>query len=63
MIIEATDLAGNDIDETEPNYVIDTNPPIITLGGINPETVEYLAAYSDADAVYTDVEDGTGSVL
>lgn len=57
--IDALDLAGNNIDEIEPNYIIDTNPPVITLNGVNPETAEYLSSYIDADAIFTDVEDGT----
>lgn len=63
LTIDATDLAGNNDTETEANYVIDTNPPVITLNGLDPETVEYLGAYTDADAIFTDVEDGTGTVL
>jgi len=63
LTIDAIDLAGNSVDEAEINYIIDTNPPVLSLNGVNPETVEYLASYTDADAIFTDVEDGTGTIL
>ena len=63
LTIDALDLAGNDDTETEPNYIVDTNPPVITLNGVDPETAEYLSSYSDADAVFSDIEDGIGAVL
>ena len=46
-MISADDVAGNNDTETESNYIIDTTPPVISLVVPSPETVEYLAAYSD----------------
>ena len=63
LVISATDNAGNNDLENEDSYIIDTLPPVLTLVWNDPETVEYLASYSDAWADFTDNIDGTGSVV
>lgn len=47
LTVSADDLAGNTDTDTEPNYIIDTIPPIISLVVPSPETVEYLSIYID----------------
>lgn len=59
LTITADDLAGNNDTETEPNYIIDTGIPVISLITPSPETVEYLSSYTDGGAIFTDNEDGT----
>jgi len=63
LTISADDLAGNNDMETEPNYIIDTTPPVITLIVPSPEIVEYLSSYTDGAAMFTDNVDGTGSLV
>jgi len=63
LTITADDLAGNNDTETEPNYIIDTGIPVISLITPSPETVEYLSSYTDGGAIFTDNENGTWSLL
>ncbi len=61
--ISADDLAGNNDTETEPNYIVDTTPPVISLIAPSPEIVEYLSSYTDGLAEFSDNVDGTGSIV
>ncbi|TLY06534.1 MAG: DUF5011 domain-containing protein, partial [Thaumarchaeota archaeon] len=62
--ISSTDLAGN-VEHTaeftwavNPPLVVDTTPPVITLVGSNPVTVQFGSTYTDAGATATDNIDG-----
>src|SRR5439155_12770402 len=62
--IGSTDLAGN-VEHTaeftwavNPPLVVDTTPPVITLVGSNPVTVQFGSTYTDAGATATDNIDG-----
>ncbi len=60
------DSAGNDAAEvTRTVNVVDTTPPVITLNGASPVTLEIHTAYTDAGATAWDNVDGniTGSIL
>jgi hypothetical protein len=61
--IDADDVAGNSANESEDNYIVDTVAPILSLVTASPETIEYLAAYIDGGAIYTDNVDGTGALV
>jgi len=63
LTISADDVAGNTDTETETDYIIDTIPPVISLLTPSPETVEYLSAYTDGWAIFTDNIDGTWSLV
>src|SRR2546425_391059 len=62
--ISSTDLAGN-VEHTaeftwavNPPLVVDPTPPVITLVGSNPVTVQQGSTYTDAGATATDNIDG-----
>ena len=55
----ACDEGGNDVSEVcEIDFVVDQDPPVITLLGDNPQTVEAGSAYAEAGATALDVIDG-----
>ncbi len=59
----ATDEAGNAATNTRTVYVVDTQPPVITLNGPNPMTVECHGAFEDPRATALDACAGPVSVL
>tara|TARA_Y100001954_G_scaffold229812_1_gene276429 strand:- start:15 stop:1121 length:1107 start_codon:yes stop_codon:yes gene_type:complete len=52
----ATDAAGNTSTATRTVNVVDTTPPVITITGDNPATVELGGTYIDAGATATDLD-------
>ena len=63
----ATDKSGNKATATRTVNVVnptptDTTPPVITVLGSNPATVNLGATYTDAGATATDAVDGTVAV-
>jgi hypothetical protein len=54
IVYAATDAAGNDTDSRVRVTVVDTTPPVITLTGANPATVECHATFNDPGATATD---------
>ena len=63
---DVIDSSGNvAIQVTRTVNVVDTTPPVITLIGSNPETVEVNTSYVDAGATATDNNDGnlTSSIV
>ena len=58
----ASDASGNTATATRTVNVVDTTPPVITVLGENPATVEYGSNYVDAGATATDLRDGTVTV-
>lgn len=59
---KATDSSGNTATVTRTVNVIDTTPPVITLSGSNPMTVQCGAGYTEPGATATDACDGTLTV-
>jgi hypothetical protein len=62
---QATDLHGNTGSSTFDINVQDTTPPVITMNGISPVTIEAKSTYIDAGASALDIFDGdvTGSIV
>jgi len=58
LIYSVTDAAGNLASKTRTVNVIDTVPPVLTLVGANPLTVECHTGFSDPGAAATDDCDG-----
>jgi hypothetical protein len=61
-----SDNAGNAAATVTRNVnVVDTTPPVITLLGVTPVTVEVGGIYSDAGATAADIGDGdlTGAIV
>ena len=58
----ASDASGNTATATRTVNVVDTTPPVITVLGENPATVEYGSNYVDAGATATDLRDGAVTV-
>ena len=61
-----SDAAGNAAAQlTRTVNVVDTTPPVITLAGANPQTLEVLSAYTELSATASDTLDGdvTGSIV
>jgi len=63
LVISASDIAGNNLTETEADYIIDTIAPVLSLVTPSPETIEYLSSYTDGWAIFTDNIDGTGALI
>ncbi|PIV30512.1 MAG: hypothetical protein COS35_06300, partial [Zetaproteobacteria bacterium CG02_land_8_20_14_3_00_50_9] len=60
----ATDVAGNPAAQVVRTVVVgDTTPPVITLNGVSPATVEAGSIYVDAYATVTDNIDPTNTAL
>jgi hypothetical protein len=59
----ATDPAGNKATLTRTVNVKDMTPPVITITGSNPATVEAGTTYSDAGATATDNVDSSVTVI
>lgn len=61
----ATDLSSNTATVTRNVNVINGNPPVVTINGSSPVTINEDTIYSDAGATATDVEDGdlTSSIV
>jgi hypothetical protein len=59
----ASDASGNTATATRTVNVVDTTPPVISVLGDNPATVEYGSTYTDAGATATDVRDGSVTVV
>ena len=55
----ATDSSGNSSTVTSTVTIQDTTPPIITLNGANPQSIELGQPYTELGAVCTDNIDGT----
>jgi len=65
-IIELIVDDGNDANDTDEVIItiVDTAPPVITLNGANPLTIEcHSGAYTDPGATVTDVADPTPSLV
>ena len=61
VIITCTaDLAGTAF--TYGTTVLDITPPVVTLSGSTPITIAQGSTYSDAGAIWTDSEDGSGTI-
>ncbi len=63
---DVSDQAGNPATQvTRTVHVVDTTPPVITLVGTSPVTVEVGSPYTDAGATAADTVDGdlTGSLV
>jgi len=58
LTYSATDAAGNTGTATRIVNVVDTTPPVITVTGDNPVTVEKGSTYTDAGATASDNVDG-----
>jgi len=63
--VTATDYAMNTDSKTVTYNVVDTTPPVITLLGVTPVTIEVGSVYVDAGATALDNYDGviTGSIV
>lgn len=51
---DATDTAGNVVNDSFTVTVVDTTKPVITLNGSDPVTVQVLGTYSESGASVTD---------
>ena len=63
---DVMDAAGNAATQvTRTVNVTDTTPPVITLAGVNPQTVEATTAYTELGATASDTLDGdiSGSIV
>ena len=58
----ATDAAGNTATATQTVTVNDTTPPVITITGANPMTVECHTTFTDPGATANDACDGSVAV-
>ena len=58
VIYDVTDSSDNPATAIRTVNVVDTTPPVITILGDNPATVEVGAPYNDAGATAFDVGDG-----
>jgi hypothetical protein len=59
LTYKATDAAGNSASTTRTVNVVDTTPPIVTVTGPNPMTVECHTPFVDPGATANDACDGT----
>ncbi len=50
----ATDPSGNSASNTRTVYVVDTTPPVITLNGTDPMTIECYSTFTDPGATASD---------
>jgi hypothetical protein len=57
-----TDASGNSASKTRTVNVVDTTPPVITLNGSNPMTLECPGTYTEPGAVVTDACDPAPSL-
>jgi hypothetical protein len=60
---KATDSSGNTATSTRTVNVTDTTPPVITLNGSNPMTIQCGSGYVEPGATATDGCDGTVTVV
>jgi uncharacterized repeat protein (TIGR01451 family) len=58
LIYSVTDAAGNTSHENRTVNVVDTEPPVLTLVGVNPLVIECHHAFSDPGATALDECDG-----
>jgi PGF-pre-PGF domain-containing protein len=59
---DVNDSSGNAaIQRIRTVYIVDTVPPVITLVGANPQTIEVGSAYAELGAIATDNYDGNVS--
>ncbi|HJU55190.1 MAG TPA: HYR domain-containing protein [Pyrinomonadaceae bacterium] len=58
----ATDRSGNTATDTQVVTVVDNTPPVITVTGNNPMTVECHTAFTDPGATANDACDGSRTV-
>ncbi len=64
LTYDYTDASGNAaVQVTRTINVVAGNIPVITLNGSGTITLEIGDSYTDAWATYSDVEDGTGSIV
>jgi sugar lactone lactonase YvrE/plastocyanin len=60
---DVSDAAGNAATQvTRTVNVVDTTPPVITITGDNPVSLEVFSSYTDAGATAIDLVDGTVAV-
>jgi uncharacterized repeat protein (TIGR01451 family) len=62
IVYAATDASGNDSEQRVRVTVVDTTPPVITLNGANPLTVECHTSFTDPGATAADGCEGPVSV-
>jgi hypothetical protein len=62
IIYAATDASGNDAEQRVRVTVVDTTPPVITLNGASPMTVECHTSFTDPGATAADGCEGPVSV-
>jgi hypothetical protein len=62
IVYAATDAAGNDTDRRVRITVVDTTPPVITLNGSTPMTVECHTSFADPGASASDGCEGPVAV-
>ncbi|MDC0505985.1 DUF5011 domain-containing protein [Candidatus Gracilibacteria bacterium] len=64
LTYDYTDVSGNDaVQVTRTVNVVDTTSAIIALNGTGSITLEIGDSYSDLGAVFSDIVDGTGSIV
>ncbi len=62
IVYAATDASGNDTEQRVRVTVVDTTPPVITLNGSNPMTVECHTSFTDPGATAADGCEGPVAV-